>query len=233
MDVLGGFLTARNIEVAPARRAGTDEDRVPALSDQHLQAVDAFAADELDAEVENVIAFLVDDRFRQPELRNLTADHAAGLGILIEDHAGIALRREIARHRERGRAAADQRDAFAVLGRRRFRQPVADIVLVVGRHALQAADGDRLGLHASAPARRLARTVAGAPKNSRKYVGLPVDHIGIAVAAFGDQPDVFWNRGMGRAGPLAIDHFVEVIRRLDIGEFHRLLLALAPELCRG
>ena len=66
------------VEVAPARRAGADEDRVVVLGEQRLQAVDALAAAELDAEVEDVADLLVDHRFGQAEARDLRADHAAG-----------------------------------------------------------------------------------------------------------------------------------------------------------
>ena len=51
MDIGGGFLAAGNVELASARRAGADEDRVPAFRQQRLQAVDALAADELDTEL--------------------------------------------------------------------------------------------------------------------------------------------------------------------------------------
>ncbi len=115
VNVLGGLLAAGNLEIAPARRAGADEDRVPRLGQQALEAVDALAAAEFDAEIEDVVALLVDDGFRQPEARDLGADHAAGLGVLVEHDAAVAERGEIARHRERGRTAADQRDALAVL----------------------------------------------------------------------------------------------------------------------
>src|SRR5262249_59789919 len=90
-------------------------DGVPAFREQRLEAVDAFAADELDAEIEDVAAFLVDDGFRQTEAWDLRADHAARFGILVEHHALIAERRQIARHGERGGAAAHERDALAVL----------------------------------------------------------------------------------------------------------------------
>ena len=79
MNIGRGFLAAGNIEVATARRAGADEDRVPVFGQQRLQAVDALAAAKLDAEVEDVAAFLVDDGFGQAESGNLRADHAAGL----------------------------------------------------------------------------------------------------------------------------------------------------------
>ena len=78
MDVLGRFLAAGDVEVAAARRAGADEDRVPAFRQQRLHAVDALAAAEFDAEVEDVAAFLVDDGVGQAEFRDLRADHAAG-----------------------------------------------------------------------------------------------------------------------------------------------------------
>ena len=114
VDVLGRFLAAGNVEVAAARRAGADEDRVPAFRQQRLQAVDALAAAEFDAEIEDVAAFLVDHVVGQAEFRDLRAHHAAGFGVAVEHHALIAERREIARDGERGRAAADQRDALAV-----------------------------------------------------------------------------------------------------------------------
>ena len=144
VDVLGRFLAAGNVEVAAARRAGADEDRVAILGQQRLQAVDALAADELDAEVEDVVAFLVDHGIRQAEFRNLRAHHAAGLGVLVEHRAVVAERGEVARDRERGGAAAHQRDALAVLLCCGLGQAGADVVLVVGGDALQAADRDRL-----------------------------------------------------------------------------------------
>src|SRR5262249_56263745 len=130
MDVLDRFLAAGNIEVAAARRAGADEHRVPALRQQRLQAVDALTAAKLDAEPEDVVALLVDDRFRQAKARDLRADHAAGLRVLVEHHASIAERCEVARDRKRSRAATHERNALAVLLRRWLRQAIADVVLV-------------------------------------------------------------------------------------------------------
>ena len=173
---------------------------------------------------EDVAAFLVDHRIGQAEFRDLRAHHAAGLRVGIEHHAGVAERRQIACDRQRGRAAADQRDALAVAARRRLRQAGADVVLVIGGDALEPADRHRFVLHPNAPARRLAWAVAGAPENPGKHVGLPIDHVGVAVAAFGDQPDIFGNWGVCRTSPLAIDHFVEIVRLLDVGKFHSLLV---------
>src|SRR5260370_35019654 len=130
MNVGGGFLAAGQLELAPARGAGADENRIPIPRQQPLEAVDALAALKLDADIENIVALFVDDGFRQPEARNLRADHPAGLGVLVEHGAVIAERGEIARDRERSRAAPDQRDALAVLLRGSPRQPRADILLV-------------------------------------------------------------------------------------------------------
>jgi rhodanese-related sulfurtransferase len=107
-----------------------------------------------------------------------------------------------------------------------WRQQVADVALVVGGDALQAADRDRLlalaavrrfVLDAAAPTRRFAGAVAGAPEDAGKDVRHPVDHVGLAVAAGGDQANVFGNGRVGRACPLAIDDFVEIVGDADIG----------------
>ncbi len=50
VDVGGRFLAAGNVELAAARRAGADEDRVPALGHQGLQAVDPLALAQRHAE---------------------------------------------------------------------------------------------------------------------------------------------------------------------------------------
>src|SRR5262249_56331441 len=122
---------AGNVAAAPAAPARADEDRTPALREQRLEAGDAPAAVKLDAEVEDVVAFLVDDGFGQPEARDLRADHSAGLRILVEDHAVVAERRQVTSHGERSGAAAHQRDALAVLRRRRLGQTPSDVVLEI------------------------------------------------------------------------------------------------------
>src|SRR5258708_33128191 len=132
MDVLGGFLAARNLEVAPARSAGTHKDGLEILGEQRSEAIDALAAAELDAEIENVAAFLVDDGLRQAEPRNLRADHAACLGVAVEHNAGVTERCEIARDPERSWAAADERDALAIVACGRPLQAGLDFILQIG-----------------------------------------------------------------------------------------------------
>src|SRR4029077_9486312 len=120
VDVLGRFLAAGNVEVAAARCAAADKDGVEVFRQQRLHAVDALAAGESDAEVKDVMAFLVEHLFRQAEFRNLRAHHAAGERVLVEHHALIAYRRKVTRHGERGWPAAHERDALAVFGRGRL-----------------------------------------------------------------------------------------------------------------
>src|SRR5262249_44671786 len=187
MDVLRRFLAAGNIEVPPARRAAADKDRVVALGEQRLHAVDGAAADKFDAEVEDVAAFLVDHRIGQAEFRDLRTHHAAGLRVLVEDDAFIAERREIARDRQRGGAAADERDALAVLLIGTLWKQRAHITLVVGGDALQAADRDRVRLDAATPTGRLAGPIAGTAEDSGKDVRSPVDHVSVGVTPGGNQ----------------------------------------------
>src|SRR5581483_1331653 len=59
MDVAGCLFPAGNVELAAARRAGADEDRIIFLSKQRLHALDAVAALELDAETQDVAGLLV------------------------------------------------------------------------------------------------------------------------------------------------------------------------------
>jgi hypothetical protein len=219
VNILGGFLAARNFKFAAARRAGADEHRIVIFGKKTLQAVDALAALELDAEIEDVVGFLIDHRIRQPEFRNLGSHHAAGFAVGIEHRAVIAERREIPRHRQRGGATADNRDALAVF-RRKLRHPVLDVVLEVGGDALQSANGDRGILDPATPAGRFARTITGASENSRKHIGAPIDHIGVAITTLGDQSDVFGDGCVRGAGPLAVDDFVKVVRGRDISRFH-------------
>src|SRR5690606_29672485 len=223
VDVGGRFPAARDVEIASARRAAADEHGIVPVGQQPFHAVDARAAPELDPEVEDVTDLLVDHLEREAEAGNLRPDHAAGARILVEHGYLIAERRQVARHRERSRSRADAGDALAVAPLRRLRQARADVVLVVGRDPLQAADRHRLGrlgvlfLDAPAPARGLARAIAGAPENAGEDVRFPVDQIGVAVTPGGDQPDVFRDGSVGRTSPLTIYDLMEVVGIAYIG----------------
>src|SRR5262249_49360891 len=63
VDVLGSFLAAGNVKIAPARRAAANKDRVIVLGEQHFETVNALAAGKFNAEVKDVLAFLVEHCF--------------------------------------------------------------------------------------------------------------------------------------------------------------------------
>ena len=186
---------------------------------------------ELDAQIEDVAGLLVDDFFRQAEARHLRAHEAARFRIGLEHGDVVAERREIACDGQRRGTRADAGDALAVLRGRRLRHARAHVALVVGGDALEPADRDRLRLlahrsrtvvlfHASAPARRFAGPIAGAAEDPREHVAVPVDHVGIGVAAGGDQADVLGNRRVRGTGPLAVDDLVEDVGIANIGRLH-------------
>ena len=214
--------TSRHIEFAPTRCATANEDGVVALLHQPFERVHPLPALEVDAHVQDVAGLLVDHRLGQAKARNLRAHEAAGLGLTVEHRHLVTQRRQIAGHCQRGRAGTDAGNALAV-GRGNRGHARADIVLVVGRHALEAADGDRFGLlavvffDAPAPTRRLARAVAGASEYAGKDVGHPVDEVSIAKATLTHQTYVFGNGCVGRTCPLAINDFVKVRRIGGIG----------------
>jgi hypothetical protein len=62
---------------------------------------------------------------------------------------------------------------------RDLRQPIGDVVLVIGGDALQPADRDGLAVDAAAAARRLARAIAGAARDSGKDVRLAIEDVGV------------------------------------------------------
>ena len=219
MEVRRGFLAARNIQVAATRRTGADEHGVPVLIQYLFQGVDAFV-DEVDvADAGDVIDLLVDHLNRQAEVRNLRPHHAAQLRVLIEQGDLIAQHSQIARDGQRGRPGAQAGNLAPVGNFGRLGHAGVDVVLIVGGHALQAADchrllaaaGQVLVLHPATAARRFARAVAGAAQNSGEDVRLPVEHIGVGKAAMRDHPDIFRHWRMGGTGPLAIHNFMEVV----------------------
>ena len=223
MDVACDVAPAWNLQIAPARRAAAHKHRVVALLQQRAQRVHAFLVAKLHAHVKDVAGFFVDHRFGQPKTRNLAADEAARLGLAVEYGDFVAQWCQIARHRQGCGPGPHADHALAVAGCNGGHACFDVAALVVGGHALQAADGYglRLGVvaffHPAAPTGGLARPIAGAAQNAGKHVGHPVDHVGVVVAALADQADVFGHRRVGRAGPLAINDLVEVVRMRGVG----------------
>ena len=63
MDVGRRLVAARDVEIAPARRAAADKNRVPILGEQRLQAAHRLAEPGLDAHVEDQLDLFVGHGF--------------------------------------------------------------------------------------------------------------------------------------------------------------------------
>src|SRR5439155_12219565 len=97
MDVLASLLAAGGVELAAARRAGADKNRVPPLGEQILQAWDKLAEAGLDPEIDDAVDLLVGDALGQTEARDLAAHHPAALGVAVKHDAVVAQRHQVAR----------------------------------------------------------------------------------------------------------------------------------------
>src|SRR6516165_4035327 len=96
MNVLGRLCAAGDVEIASARCSAADKDRIPVVGEQALQTFDIFAKPRFDTHFEDQVAFLVGDRLRQAEARDLGTHHTAALYIAVEQHAAITERHQIA-----------------------------------------------------------------------------------------------------------------------------------------
>ena len=185
-----------------------------------------MVAFEMNSHVEDVARLLVNHRLGQAKTRNLRPHEATGLGFTIKDRDVIPQRCQITRHGKRSRPGTNARDALAVFWRY-FGHARGNVRLHVGSDAFQSANRDRLWhrvvclFHTAAAAGWLAGSITGATQNTRKHVGHPIDHVGIAVATLANQTDVFGNGSVGWASPLAIDDFVEVRRIGYVGRLQK------------
>ncbi len=214
-------VTPWQLEFLAARRAGTDEYGVEAtVVQQVFQAVDAVIQLQIDAHVEDVIDFLVEHLGRQAELRNIGTHEAAGRVELFEHRDLVTERYQVVGDGQRRTSGADQRDLLAVCLIRRLRQPITDVITVIGGDPFQPADRHRLVFHTPAATRRLAGTIADSPQNCREHIRFPVQHIGLGKLALRDQANIVRHVGVRRASPLAVDNFVEVLRLGGIGWLH-------------
>ena len=220
MDAIG-VVAAGEFELLALGRTGTDEHGIKTLLFQQLaHAGDRRIELQLHAHVEDQADLFVQHALRQPERGNIAAHQPARYLLALEDHHFIAERRQVVGHRERGRARADTGDALAVAFKRAARHTAGELALEIGGDALEPADRDRLFLDAPAPAGRLAGPVAHAAEDAREHVGFAIEQVGVGKTPLRDQPDVFWNIGMRRTGPLAIDDPMVMIGIRGICRIH-------------
>jgi hypothetical protein len=156
----------------------------------------------------------------QAERRNIGSHQSARDRVLFEYRDLVAHRQQVVCDGKRRRARADAGNALAVLLTRRLGQERGDVVTIVGRNALQPANGNRLGLDSAAAAGRFAGSIAHPAQNAREDVGLSIHHVCGGELALGDQTDVFGNIGVCRTRPLAIHNSMKIIRLRRIGRLH-------------
>ena len=137
-------------------RAGADEHRVEPLVREQLVQRDAPADDhvrlDLHAHGLERADLAAHEALGQAELRNAVHEHAARRVQRLEHGHVVAELFQIARAGQPGRAAADDRDALAVV-RRGLRALCAVRHGVVRHEPLQPADAHRLALDAAHAAR--------------------------------------------------------------------------------
>src|SRR5205823_6556081 len=83
MDMGAGLLAPGQLDLAAARRAGADKDRVPALIKQLAHAADVMPEAGLDPHVEDQIDLFIGDGFGQAKARDLAAHHPAALAVAV------------------------------------------------------------------------------------------------------------------------------------------------------
>ena len=162
--------TTVDVEFLALRRTAPHVHRVIALGEQRFHRRDFGAVLHGGTHVDDVAALVVEHFCRQTEARNVHAHQPAGLRVLLVDSDVVAKRQQVVGHGERARPRANKRHALAVLHGRRGRELIGDVVPQIGGHALEAADGDRLAVHAAAAAGRLAGAIARASENTREHV---------------------------------------------------------------
>ena len=136
------------MKIGDARTRADEDRRVAEFVDELVdrdRLTDDHVAHELDAERLEVLDILVDDLLRQAVLGDAVAQHAAVRVQRLEDRHRVAQLREVAGHREAGRARADDSDLLLAphLGRGGL-AAVPVLALPVGDEALQPADADRV-----------------------------------------------------------------------------------------
>ena len=185
-------------------------------AEQRLHAGDVGVVANLDAHVENLVDLVHENGFRQAKGRDVGAHQAARPVVLFEHDDFVAQGHQVVRDRERGRPRADTGDALSVFLAGDLGKAIRDVVAQVGRDAFEAADGDRFAIHSATAAGRFAGPIARAAENGGEHIRLPVEHVGVGIAALRDQADVFRNIGVSRTGPLTVHHFVKVVRVADV-----------------
>jgi len=89
-------------------------------------------------------------------------------------------------------------------------------------YPLKTADGHWFFFHTASSTGRFAGAIAGSAQDPGENIGLPIDHIGVIIAAQGNHPDILRDRRMGRARILTIDNFMKILGIRKICRFQNM-----------
>jgi len=214
-------IATRQLQFFASRCAGADEHCIEfAAVEQCFHALNAVIHFQVGTHIDYVADFFVQDVRGQAKLRNIGSHQATGFAQCFENRDVITQWQQIIRHSERGTTRADECNLLAVLVLRRPRKSLADVVAMVCSDSFQAADGDGFVFDPPAPAGRLTGPVTHTAKNAGKYIGFPIEHVGVSELALCDQADIARNVRMRGTRPLAVDDLVKVFRIGSIGWLH-------------
>jgi len=186
-------------------RAHGEQDGVVVLLEvgDRVVLAERLVADDVHAEVEDLLDLEVEHLLGQAVLRDAVAQHAAQLGFRVEDGGGVAESPQVIRRREPAGPATDDGDLLAGLGQDRGQLAVGQVHLPVRHEALQVVVVDRLVLDRRAPATVFARSGAHAPADEGQRVALLDDVDRLLVLALGGELDVGGDVDLGGAELLA------------------------------
>ena len=107
MNLCCGFLPSWNVQVPPPWGAASHKDGIIFLSHQVLHGRNAVAAFKLNAQIQDVASFFVNDFFRQSKAGDLRSNETARTGFGVKDGDLITLNHQITGDGQGSRACAD------------------------------------------------------------------------------------------------------------------------------
>ena len=110
-----GFLTTRQIEFFPARRAGTNKYGIKVFFQKSSHAIDPVPQPSIHAQFNNHGNFIVQHLCRQPESRNISPHQPARLIELFKHHDLITQRQQIVGYRQRCTTSTNTGNTLSVL----------------------------------------------------------------------------------------------------------------------
>ena len=183
-------------------RADGDQHGIKAFIEDVVKIVDAMVELQIDAEIDDVLHFALDDVRGQAIFGHAQPQHAARNRHRFKHGDAKTGAHQVLRRGQAARPCADDRHALLEPSRRRLDRLARLRVDFISHKTLERADVDRL-VHLAAIARCLAAVIADAPADAGERI-VHLDHAQrIMPAAFADQGNVPLRALTGRAGVAA------------------------------